>query len=83
MSGVHFDAPQYVHVVWVVAVFAIFAGYLLRRAGGSLEGVVAPPLLSQLLRGVSPKRRAWSLTLLICSALMLTLALMRPQVGLH
>lgn len=81
MTGLHFAAPHWVHLLWAVAAFIALLAWLERRGQGDLDRFVAAPLQSRLVLRTTPLRRALRLAWFGWCGLFLTLALMRPQWG--
>ncbi len=83
MNAVHFAAPENVHVFWLVVIVAVAVGFLERRSLQSLGSLVSTDMQAVLVRHASSRRRLARLLLLVASGAFLTLALMRPQLGLR
>jgi len=81
MSGLHFAAPHWIHLLWAVAAFIALLAWLERRGTGDLDRFIAGPLQQRLVLRTPPLRRGLRLALLGLCGLFLTLALMRPQWG--
>jgi Ca-activated chloride channel family protein len=83
VNDVTFAAAGYLHVLWVVLAVAVMVAWLDRRATGSLASLVSTRLWSRLVDRSSNARRNTALLLFAISGAMLTVALMRPQLGLR
>lgn len=83
MTGLHFDAPQWIHLLWMVLAFVIVTYLLERRAGTALSQFVAVSLQKRLVRRASATRRGLRLFFLALTGMFLILALMRPQWGIQ
>ena len=80
---VHFAAPQWVHLLWIVLAFVVLLAWLERRGGDALDRFVGVALLPRLLAGPSSGQRAARIVCLGAAGAFLTLALMRPQWGVE
>jgi Ca-activated chloride channel family protein len=83
VSSVYFAAPDNIHVFWLVLAVAVTVGLLERRALSSLGSLVSSIMQAMLVQQISVRRRMARLALLTACGAFLTLALMRPQVGLR
>jgi len=81
VSGLHFAAPHWVHLLWAVAAFIVLLAWLERRGQGDLDRFAAAPLQSRLVLRISLLRRVLRLIFLGLCGFFITLALMRPQWG--
>ncbi len=81
MTGLHFDAPHWIHLLWVILAFVALLAWLERRGQGDLDRFVAAPLQPRLVLRTTPLRRALRLIFFGLCGFFITLALMRPQWG--
>lgn len=81
MSGLHFAATHWLHLLWALAALLAVLAWLEYRGTGDLDRFIAPPLQPRLVLRTTPLRRALRLILLGLCGLFLILALMRPQWG--
>jgi Ca-activated chloride channel family protein len=83
VNAVHFAAPENIHVFWLVLALAGAIAFFERRGGTSLGALVSLTMQAVLVRQMSLRRRLSRLALFVATGAFLTLALMRPQVGLR
>ncbi len=83
MNAIHFAEPGNIHFFWLVLAVAAAAAFLDRRGMASLGALVSPVMQALLVRQMSARRRFARLALFVATGAFLTLALMRPQVGLR
>ncbi|HIJ82737.1 MAG TPA: VWA domain-containing protein, partial [Magnetococcales bacterium] len=83
MNDLHFAQPGWVHGLWGVLVLMVVLWVLERRSGHVLLRFIAAGLQGSLVRGIHPLRRWLRLVFLLASLVCLTIALMRPQWGVH
>lgn len=82
MTGLHFAATHWVHLLWAVLAFIALLAWLEHRGrGDDLDRFVTVPLQSRLVLRTPSLRRALRLVLLGLCGFFITLALMRPQWG--
>ena len=80
---IHFDAPQWVHLLWAVLAFVLVLAWLERRGGDALDRFVGTTLLPRLLAGPSGGQRVARIAFLGAAGAFLSVALMRPQWGVE
>jgi len=83
VNAFRFAEPGWGMLLWVVAAFATLLFWLERRGDTALSRWVAAPLVSRLVDRPSSSRRLIRIGLLAATCLLLVVALMRPQFGLH
>ena len=83
MINIHFAAPEWVHLLWVVLAFVALLAWLERRGGDALDRFMGATLRARLLAGPSGAQRLTRIAFLAASGAFLTLALMRPQWGVE
>ncbi|MBF0630803.1 MAG: VWA domain-containing protein [Magnetococcales bacterium] len=83
MNDLQFARPDWIILLWGVAALIVGLWMLDRRAQNILPRFVAVALQKNLVRGTGPLHRWLHLTFLSLAFLCLTLALMRPQWGVH
>lgn len=83
MTALHFAAPQWIHLLWVVFAFILLLAWLEQRSQRDLGQLIALVLQQRLVVRSTPLRRRLRLLFLALCGVFLTLALMRPQGGLQ
>ena len=81
MSQLVFEAPHYIHGLWLVAAIAGALWWLDRRLRRDTLEWIAPQLRARLIRSTTPAQRALRIVLLALAAAAMVTALMRPQWG--
>lgn len=81
MSQLVFEAPHYIHGLWLVAAIAGALWWLDRRLRRDTLEWIAPQLRARLIRSTTPGQRALRIVLLALAAAAMVIALMRPQWG--
>lgn len=83
MTGLRFAAPAYVHLLWAVLILVAAIAWLDRRASSRLTELVSEALWPNLVVQSTTGRRLLALGLFALCGAALTIALMRPQLGLR
>ena len=83
MTGIQFANPQYVHLIWLVALFVALLVWFDGRGRSALNQFLSAVMQRQLVRRPARWRRLARVGLLGLSGMALVLALMRPQWGLQ
>ena len=83
MTDVHFAAPEWVHLLWIVLAVVLLLVWLERRGGDALDRFVGGTLRTRLLTGPSRGQRTARILFLAAAGAFLTVALMRPQWGVE
>lgn len=76
-------APEYLIWLWATVPAAWFVFFMLRRRERRLTALISAKLLPQLSQGFSMKARRKKASFWLLAALLLLLALARPQWGFH
>lgn len=83
MSDLHFAHPEWIHLFWLVFLLIVF---LVSREFSSdqvLQRFISVGLQKNLVRGIGRFQKMVRLGLFVLSLIFLTIALMRPQWGIH
>ena len=83
MSGLSFEQPQWIHLVWALAGFVAILFWLDLRGSVGLDRLLSTVMQQRLVSRPKRLRRLMRVVLLGCCGVCLILALMRPQGGLH
>ncbi|MCA9126846.1 MAG: VWA domain-containing protein, partial [Planctomycetales bacterium] len=81
MNGFRFVNPQWIHLIWAVAAFAIMLVMLELRGQSALNRLLSSHMQIRLIRRVSLGRRLVAVALFTGALLCLVFAIMRPQWG--
>ncbi|MBF0319531.1 MAG: VWA domain-containing protein [Nitrospirae bacterium] len=74
---------QAAHLMWIVAVAALFYILAFRAGGRALKRFADVGLLSELTQGLSLRRQYFKAALIVAAVFLCIVALMRPQWGFH
>lgn len=78
-----FAYPVYLHILWLIPVFAIVFLWMAKLRQRSLERFGENHLVAKLSTTVSRRRQKAKMILLLLTLLFLGLAVARPQIGTH
>ncbi|MBF0419043.1 MAG: VWA domain-containing protein [Magnetococcales bacterium] len=83
MSDLHFAHPGWIHLLWLLVVLLVFLAFREWRADQVLQRFMGIGLQKKLVRGIGRWQKMVRLGFFALSLIFLTLALMRPQWGIH